>query len=105
MKRLLLILFVALILSGCTNRTPLPSRIEEIPIEEDVYGTDYWGNITFKGKKKIGSKWLFWDESKICPGSSYEIFRTRKDFSNSKINEWDTCDRCKKRWDKHKDDL
>ncbi len=100
MKRFI-IFFATILLCSCASEPTVTSRLE-VPIEEDQYGYDYWGNITFQGKKKVGSKWIHWDSNKQCKYGPKKAFQVTKN-TPTNILESDICDHCEYSWRLHRD--
>ena len=88
MKNLLFVL-LAILFVACSDNPEVTSC-------EPVYETDYSGNVSFKGTKKVNGGWLHWDSNKECPNQNgYE-------FSPHKILKSDRCDHCGYTWSLHK---
>ena len=100
MRKLLLLLSLSL-LCGCASEPTVTAR-KGIPIEEDQYGYDYRGNIVFKGKKLVGTKWVHWDSKKQCKYGPKRAFQVTKS-TPTDILKSDICDHCKQSWDLHRD--
>ena len=90
-----------LVLCSCESE-PQVTACVGMTTEEPEYATDYWGNIAFRGFKKVHNGWLHWDENKVCPFQNDYTFRILKN-TPTKIQEFDKCDRCHYSWSLHKD--
>ena len=98
MKKFIFATLVLFLISCGSN--PVVTGRDEIPIEEPVYDTDYYGNMIFRGKKKVGSKWVHWDNNKECPHQNGWKFRVTKN-TPTDILKSDVCDHCGYEWDTH----
>ena len=102
MKKLLLsfsLIITTLLLASCNNQPQVTSR-ELVFEDEPQYGYDYYGNITFKGKKKVAKGWLHWDDNAECPHQNGYTFRILKHTSTD-ILPSDICDHCHYTWSLH----
>lgn len=73
------------------------------PLVEDVpeYETDMWGNVTFRGCKKVAKKWIYTDDNKECPHLNGVHFRIIKGSPLLRILKTDKCDYCGFSWNLH----
>lgn len=79
---------------------PQVTACQEQFIEEAETSIDYWGNISFKGVKRVPAGWLHWDDNKTCPHQNTYKFRVLKHTSTS-ILKSDICDYCHYTWSLH----
>lgn len=93
------LLCMLVVFASCES-TPEVTSCEIIYTETPDYGTDYYGNIVFKGKKKTPKGWLHWDENKECPHQNGYKFRVLKQTSTG-ILKSDVCDYCNYSWSLH----
>lgn len=100
MKNLLFVL-LAILFVACSN-SPEVTSCEPVTVDEPVYETDYSGNVSFKGTKKVTGGWLHWDSNKECPNQNGYEFRVLK-LSPHKILKSDRCDHCGYTWSLHDD--
>lgn len=63
-----------LTLCSCESE-PQVTACQEQTADEPEYGTDFWGNVVFRGTKKVSKGWLHWDENKECPHQNGYTFR------------------------------
>lgn len=98
----LLLVFVACFIFSSCESEPMVTSMEEIVNDEPEYGTDYWGNVMFRGTRKVRNGWLHWDENKECPYQNGYTFRVVKN-TPSKILKSDRCAHCGYTWDIHDD--
>lgn len=104
MKKLLFALFAVLTLlalSSCESE-PQVTACQEQTADEPEYGTDYWGNVVFRGTKKVSKGWLHWDDNKECPHQNGYTFRILKN-TPTQILKSDKCDHCHFSWNLHDD--
>lgn len=102
MKKILFSFFMIIatsLLLSCNNQPQVTSR-ELVVEEEPQYGYDYYGNISFKGTKKVSKGWLHWDDNKECPFQNGYTFRVLKPTSTG-ILKSDRCDHCGYTWSLH----
>ena len=64
-------------LCSCESE-PQVTACQEQTADEPEYGTDYWGNVVFRGTKKVSKGWLHWDDNKECPYQNGYTFRILK---------------------------
>ena len=88
-------------LCSCESEPQVTACQEQIA-DEPEYGTDYWGNVVFRGTKKVSKGWLHWDDNKECPYQNGYTFRILKN-TPTKILKSDKCDHCHYSWDLHDD--
>lgn len=98
---ILLLAFFSIIITSCESE-PQVTFYQEVIVDEPQYGSDFWGNITFKGVKKVNKGWLHWDENKECPYQNGYTFRILKN-TQTRILKTDKCDHCHYSWDLHDD--
>lgn len=100
-KFLLFVVLTCPVLCSCESE-PQVTACEEVTVDEPEYGTDYWGNVVFRGSKKVSKGWLHWDENKECPHQNRYTFRILKN-TPTQILKSDKCDNCHYSWDLHDD--
>lgn len=88
-----------LVLNSC-EAEPQVTAYEEVVVNKPEYGTDYWGNVVFRGTKKVSDGWYHWDDNKECPYQNGYKFRIVKK-SQTRILKTDVCDHCGFSWELH----
>lgn len=96
---IILSFFAVFALCSCGSE-PQVTACEEAFIEEPEYGTDYWGNVVFRGVKKVSKGWYHWDSNKECPFQNGYEFRILKN-TPTRILKTDICDHCLYSWELH----
>lgn len=93
------LLAVSSLLTAC-QAEPEVTSCQEIFVDQPQYGSDFYGNIVFRGTRKVTKGWLHWDSNKRCPYSNSYCFRILKQ-TPSKILKGDYCDHCHLTWALH----
>ena len=104
MKNILVLLFAVSFIPfwGSCESEPQVTACQEMTVDEPEYGLDYWGNVVFRGTKKMRTGWLHWDDNKECPHQNGYTFRILKK-TPTQILKSDKCDYCHFSWDLHDD--